>query len=160
MEDFEENKINEYYTLRKVKQKPKIVDTSTIEEELEENYMHHETKEQEGEMNSMFTNPALPVVTGAGDFHRGRGFEPADAALVQSNNLAVIQSLIAQNNQMINESISRNSKENALIVKDNQIALLTMQNNNTMMMAQLQSAIDKLAMRIECCMPVPTPTRT
>lgn len=83
--------------------------------------MSHEDKQGE---SSMYTNPALPVTVGAGDFHdRHHGFEPADAALVQSNNLSNIQNQIAFGQHMLNESVSRNSKENALLVKDNQIAM-------------------------------------
>lgn len=110
----------------------------------------------------MFTNPALPVVTGAGfgGFGGGfpfTGFQPADAALVQSNNLAILSNQIATGFQILNNSVSQNSKENALLAKDNQLATLQMQNNMTMLFMQMQSKLDHIA---RCaCPPHPTPTK-
>jgi len=102
----------------------------------------------EGE--SMFTNPALPVVTGAG-FGGGygwhQGFQPADAALVQSNNLAILGTQMNFGFQMMQQTVSQNSKENALLTKDNTIAMLNMQNTMQMMFMQMNSKLDHIA----CC---------
>jgi hypothetical protein len=87
--------------------------------------MEHETKSQMEETKSMYTNPALPVTVpafggygGLGAAEAFSGFRPADAALVQSNNITTLTSQMALQNQMLVESINRNSKENALLVKD------------------------------------------
>ncbi len=58
-----------------------------------------------------YTNPALPVVVGAGvgnnyDDHC-KGFDPASAALVGQGDAAVQR-------QLLQESVNRNSKESAL----------------------------------------------
>ena len=128
--------------------------------EHEPTVVHNHHGHTEGE-SSMFTNPALPVVTGAGFGGFGGGFpfvgfQPADAALVQSNNLAIITNQIAMGFQLLNQNVSDNSKQDALIGKDNQIAMKDMQNNMMMMFMQMQSKLDHIA----CCACPPTPQPT
>jgi hypothetical protein len=72
----------------------------------------------EGESKSMYTNPALPVTVPAyGGFNGYHdGFKPADAALVQSNNLATLAAQIANSNQQNTQFMAQLSKDNALLV--------------------------------------------
>jgi hypothetical protein len=126
-------------------------------------YHHHEAGDNESSQgDSMFTNPALPVVTGAGignGYGYDCGFKPADAALVQSNNLAILSSNMTMGFQLLNNSVSQNSKENALIGKDNQIAILAMQSNMQTMFMAMQSKLDHIACGVAHCCPPPAPTR-
>lgn len=123
-------------------------------------YYHHNEpsgSSSEGDnMQSGFTNPALPVTVSGGDFGHN-GFEPADAALVQSNNLAILGTQINFGMQMLQNTICQNSKDDALLAKDGIIATMNMQNQNMMMFMQMNSKLDHIA----CCTcnGTPAPTR-
>ena len=126
-DEFEEIRIDANNVIRKRKPKPSKGETNYHpESETQETFeaeivdpekvvmSHEETKSTEE--HSMYTNPALPVTVGASDFHdRRNGFEPADAALVQSNNLATLAAQIANSNQMNVQFMAQQSKENALL---------------------------------------------
>lgn len=93
--------MSEWFTIRKKvrnKNKKEII------------HMEHMDKEKDSMGDATFA----PTMAGYPNGYHNYGFEPSDAALVQSNNLSIHQSQLAFQIQQLNESISRNSKENVM----------------------------------------------